>query len=55
LQKLAKSYEQFRLGSKQDGGKLPATFEVVYGHAWRSKDKQKFDSGVSPVTFKSRA
>ena len=54
LQKLAASYEQFRLGAKQDGGKLPATFEVVYGHAWRSQDKPKFDAGVSPVTFKSR-
>ena len=54
LQKLAASYEQFRLGAKQDGGKLPATFEVVYGHAWRSQDKPKFDVGVSPVTFKSR-
>jgi malonyl-CoA O-methyltransferase len=55
LQKLAASYEQFRLGAKADGGKLPATFEVVYGHAWRAQDKPKFDDGVSPVTFKSRA
>ena len=55
LQKLAASYEQFRLGKKQDGAKLPATFEVVYGHAWRPRDKLKFDTGVSPVTFKSRA
>lgn len=55
LQKLAASYEQFRLGTKADGGKLPATFEVVYGHAWRAQDKPKFDDGVSPVTFKSRA
>lgn len=55
LQKLETNYEQFRVGSKLDGGKLPATFEVVYGHAWRGKDKQKFDDGVSPVTFKPRA
>jgi malonyl-CoA O-methyltransferase len=27
---------------------------VVYGHAWRGKDKPKFDDGVSPVTFKPR-
>lgn len=53
--KLESSYEQFRLGSKSEGGKLPATFEVVYGHAWRGKDKPKFADGVSPVTFKPRS
>lgn len=53
--KLEASYEQFRLGSKSEGGKLPATFEVVYGHAWRGKDKPKFDDGVSPVIFKPRS
>ncbi len=52
--KLEESYEQFRLGAKSDGGKLPATFEVVYGHAWRGKDKPIFDDGVSPVTFRPR-
>jgi len=54
LTKLEASYEQFRLGEKLDGGKLPATFEVVYGHAWRGQDKPTFDDGVSPVTFKPR-
>ncbi|OIR06689.1 malonyl-[acyl-carrier protein] O-methyltransferase [mine drainage metagenome] len=49
LQHLETCYEQFR-----ENGKLPATFEVVYGHAWRAKDKPKFDDGVSPVTFKPR-
>lgn len=49
LQKLEANYEQFRVD-----GKLPATFEVVYGHAWRGQDKPKFDDGVSPVTFKPR-
>ena len=52
---LEAAYEQFRNGTKSDGGKLPATFEVVYGHAWRGKDKPKFDDGVSPVTFKPRS
>ena len=47
--KLEQHYEQFR----QDG-KLPATFEVVYGHAWRAKDNPKFEDGVSPITFKPR-
>lgn len=49
LQNLEANYEQFRVN-----GKLPATFEVVYGHAWRAKDTPKFDDGVSPVTFKPR-
>ncbi len=30
LQNLTQNYEQFR-----SDGKLPATFEVIYGHAWR--------------------
>ena len=47
LQKLQENYEQFR-----SEGKLPATFEVVYGHAWRGKDKSA--DGVSPITFKAR-
>ncbi len=49
LQNLEANYEQFRVD-----GKLPATFEVVYGHAWRGQDKPKFDDGVSPVTFRAR-
>ncbi|MDO9365136.1 MAG: malonyl-ACP O-methyltransferase BioC [Methylotenera sp.] len=49
FEKLEQSYEQFRAD-----GKLPATFEVVYGHAWRGQDKPKFDDGVSPVIFKPR-
>ena len=54
LQHMEASYEQFRLGSKAEGGKLPATFEVVYGHAWRGVDKPKSKDGLSPVTFKPR-
>jgi malonyl-CoA O-methyltransferase len=49
LKNLETSYEQFR-----HAGKLPATFEVVYGHAWRAKDKPKFDDGLSPVNFMPR-
>ena len=49
LQKLESNYEQYRAD-----GKLPATFEVVYGHAWRGQEKAKFDDGVSPITFKAR-
>lgn len=50
LQNLTQQYEQFR----QDG-KLPATFEVIYGHAWkpvaRPKTKFDLDATFSPVTF----
>ncbi len=49
LQKLESNYEQYRAD-----GKLPATFEVVYGHAWRGQEKARFDDGVSPITFKAR-
>lgn len=51
LVELARKYETFR----QADGKLPATFEVVYGHAWRGQDKPKNMDGVSPVNFKQRS
>lgn len=50
LKKITENYEQFRRE-----GKLPATFEVVYGHAWKpaSRPKTKIDleAGFAPVTF----
>lgn len=46
---LAQSYEQFR-----QNGKLPATFEVVYAHAWRGQNKTAMADGVSPISFKPR-
>ena len=45
LKRLADNYEQFR-----QEGKLPATFEVVYGHAWKSPQKD-IPTGVSPIRF----
>ena len=54
LQNLTQQYEQFRLGLKEEGGKLPATFEVVYGHAWKAEQKLHFEDGVSPIIFKKR-
>ena len=54
LKSLTEYYEQFRLGNKAQGGKLPATFEVVYGHAWKAAPKNKLDNGVSPITFRAR-
>ncbi len=51
--KLEAAYEQFR-----QNGKLPATFEVVYAHAWRAEDKPKFDhgpdAGLAPINFMPR-
>ncbi len=49
LQRLTQQYEQFRVN-----GKLPATFEVVYGHAWKPIPKPHFEDSVSPITFKKR-
>ncbi len=48
LQNLTQNYEQFRAE-----GKLPATFEVVYGHAWKAELKPELGMGVSPITFKT--
>lgn len=46
LRGLEKRYEQFR----QDG-KLPATFEVVYGHAWKPEGKARPEDGSVPITL----
>ncbi|GBG15447.1 malonyl-CoA O-methyltransferase [Novimethylophilus kurashikiensis] len=42
LRKLAENYERFRLD-----GKLPATYEVVYGHAWKAQSKT--NDGGQPI------
>jgi malonyl-CoA O-methyltransferase len=47
---LAARYEQFR----QEDGKLPATFEVVYGHAWAPAQHQILPDGVAPIHFTAR-
>lgn len=49
LQSLVQNYEQFRVA-----GKLPATFEVVYGHAWKAESKPQMEDGMSPITFRKR-
>ena len=49
-QKLESAYEAFR-----ENDKLPATFEVVYGHAWKVQAKPEFADGAVPVTFRPRA
>ncbi|HSH73144.1 MAG TPA: malonyl-ACP O-methyltransferase BioC [Methylophilaceae bacterium] len=49
LQKLTDNYEKYR---KED--KLPATFEVVYAHAWKPESKPQMLDGAIPVTFHAR-
>ena len=50
LKQITENYQRFR-----KDGKLPATFEVVYGHAWKpaARPKTKIDlgAGLAPVTF----
>ena len=55
LQNLTQQYEQFRNDTIENGGKLPATYEVVYGHAWKAELKTQLDDGYAPITFKTRA
>ncbi|MFW5431648.1 MAG: malonyl-ACP O-methyltransferase BioC [Methylophilaceae bacterium] len=53
LKSLVAQYEQFRVD-----GKLPATFEVVYGHAWTPEkldNNQDLGEGVSPISFRPRS
>lgn len=47
LQRLADNYERFR-----EQGKLPATYEVVYGHAWKAQPK--LPGGAQPITLHKR-
>jgi malonyl-CoA O-methyltransferase len=49
LHNLTQQYEQFRTQ-----GKLPATFEVIYGHAWRPISKSSAGQEFVPITFKKR-
>lgn len=49
LKNLSAQYEQFRIN-----GKLPATFEVIYGHAWTPEVKNDLGDGVSPISFRPR-
>ena len=53
LKQITEHYERFR-----KDGKLPATFEVIYGHAWkpaaRPKTKIDLEAGFAPVTFHAK-
>jgi len=46
LQCMAEAYESFRAN-----GKLPATYEVVYAHAWRPQPGTRAQDGSTVATF----
>ena len=51
MRALAENYAQFQ----QADGKFPATFEVVYGHAWRGETlPAKANEAFAPITFRPR-
>lgn len=48
-QRLAHAYEKFRLGAPFDG-RLPSSYEVVYGHAWKPEfSKRKSTDGQQAI------
>ena len=49
LLNLAEQYEQFRTN-----GKLPATFEVIYGHAWKPAFTRSAGQDFAPIAFVKR-
>jgi malonyl-CoA O-methyltransferase len=49
LQNLTQNYEQFRTNNK-----LPATFEVIYGHAWRPSSMRSAGQEFIPIEFVKR-
>lgn len=46
LKQMAGHYERFR-----SAGKLPATYEVVYAHAWRPQSGERVQDGSTVATF----
>jgi len=49
LNHTAEQYEQFRVN-----GKLPATFEVIYGHAWKPISMRSTGHDFAPIEFVKR-
>jgi malonyl-CoA O-methyltransferase len=49
LNSLSMNYEQFRVN-----GKLPASFEVIYGHAWKSSNNKASTENFAPINFVKR-
>ena len=50
LSHLSTQYEQFRVD-----GKLPATFEVIYGHAWKPVSMRSEPNEYSPINIVRRS
>ncbi len=50
FEKLKKAYEDFRW---QDG-QLPATYEVIYGHAWKKQGQPKGDYHTYQVNVENQ-
>jgi len=48
-ERMAAAYEMFRVD-----GRLPATFEIVYGHAWRPEYDRRPTAGEAVVEFHPR-
>lgn len=46
ITRMAQAYESFR-----ENGKLPATYEVVYAHAWRPQPDTRAQDGSTVATF----
>jgi len=46
MKQMLKAYEQYR-----DNGKLPATYEVVYGHAWSPEQPKQPEPNTIKVSF----
>lgn len=49
FERMRTAYEEYRTD-----GRLPATFEVVYGHAWRPSAERRSSSGEAVVEFHPR-
>ncbi len=48
MRAMRESYEQFRTD-----GKLPASYEVIYGHAWAPDQKQISEDGITMVPIEN--
>lgn len=49
LSRMRAAYERLRID-----GRVPATFEVVYGHAWRPEQETRTASGEAIIAFRPR-
>ena len=47
--RMLEAYEAYR-----EGGRIPATFEIVYGHAWRPERETRLTGGEAVIEFHPR-